>query len=484
MRTVVGEDPDLDKAIFQFIYPFSLERNCQERLRETLLQEGFASFRLGELAFETCFYGPGHRVSHRELERYYLPFACQVLFPGDNDPGSFRRLSRSSGDRAILRVGAADGGLGVPFSVHSIDVVLCPFDTGFLTIRTEIDAAQSITFGQALEFGDRMRHFQDREENAADHRSIIEHDGQTYREIEHYVFGVLVPSLLPFLDRSSMQDTPFEKLPFFMDERLFVIGFCSFPGDTDLTLPQRYRAGRLDGLDAHGRPRIGASHLPYMERYAEHFEYARWAPDTYYITDETCFVCLTRVAPDKALLLADQMYGEYYYGLLLNLFHRIVLLKLSIAYSKVQLERKPERTEELIRDITCFSAKYYFAEIVAQTEGREIFHQLRNVYGNDKLFDDVKITLSDLYKYQETRTSKQAGYLLTILTIYTVVSGIFGMNLVIEDLDGGYNWGFLKGYSLFQWVALSIAFSGLAVAVLLIVGVLWKWGRDFVRRRQ
>lgn len=44
---------------------------------------------------------------------------------------------------------------------------------------------------------------------------------------------------------------------------------------------------------------------------------------------------------------------------MLNLFHRIVLLKLlklSIAYSQVQLEREQEQTEDLIRDITFFSA--------------------------------------------------------------------------------------------------------------------------------
>ncbi|MEQ4485486.1 hypothetical protein [Cohnella silvisoli] len=425
---------------------------------------------------EKAFYGPDNRVSHRDMERYYLPFTNHVLFPSQDDPEAFRRLTKAVNIQAEFHTRQ----LSIPFAVHSVDLFLCPFNTGFLTLRVELNPNHEISFSQAIEFGDRMRHLQDT--NKLDLNAYIETGGTRYEEVEEFVFQVLAPHLLPFLDQSPMEGTYFEKLPFFMDDRMFVIGFCAFPEDSDITLLHRYRAGRLDGLDVQGNARIGASYQPYMEQYSNKFEYNRWAPNTYYITDETCFICLTREKIDIANRLANQMYGEYYYGLMLNLFHRIVLLKLSIAYSQVQLERKQEHTEELIRDITCFFAKYYFVEIVSQTQGREIFHQLRAVYGNDELFEDVKQTLNDLYKYQETRTSKRSSYLLTILTIYTVISGIYGMNQVIEDLKGNYTWSFLRGYSSFQWIAFAVTFSGLAVAFLLVIGVLWKWGRDFLRR--
>jgi Mg2+ and Co2+ transporter CorA len=106
------------------------------------------------------------------------------------------------------------------------------------------------------------------------------------------------------------------------------------------------------------------------------------------------------------------------------------------------------------------------------------------VYGNDELFDDVKQTLNDLHSYQHSRTSKQSSYLLTILTIYTVISGIYGMNQVIDDLEGNFDWSFLSGYSAFQWIAFSVTFTGLAIAFLLVLRVLWRWGRDFVRRQR
>ncbi|WP_233566981.1 hypothetical protein [Cohnella endophytica] len=478
MLIAKSEDPTLTKAAFQFLFPFSLERDCHDRLRDSLIQQGYQPFELGNLELENRFYGPDNRISHRDMERYYLPFTNHVLFPGSNDPEAFRRLTRATDLAAVLHF----FNRSIRFTIHSADVVLCPFHTGFLTLRAEIDAEQSVSFSEALEFGDRMRHLQD--SNTLDRAAFVECGDQRFMEIEKFVFQAIVPHLLPFLDRSPMEGTYFEKLPFFMDQRMFVIGFCAFPEDTDITLLHRYRAGRLDGLDPEGNARISASHKPYMERYADNFEYNRWAPNTYYVTDETCFICLTREKLTTANRLANQMYGEYYYGLLLNLFHRIVLLKLSVAYSRVQLERKQEHTEDLIRDITCFSAKYYFVEIVAQTQGREIFHQLRNVYGNDKLFEDVKQTLNDLFKYQEKHASKQSGYLLTILTIYTVISGIYGMNQVIDDLEGDYSWSFLNDYSLFQWIAFVVTFTGLTVAFLLVIGVLWKWGRDFIRRQR
>ncbi|RED54497.1 hypothetical protein [Cohnella lupini] len=473
-----SEDPNLTKAVFQLIYPFSLERNCQDQLRETLLQESYHFFQLGDLELENSYYGPDNRVSHRDMERYYLPFTNHVLFPNNDDPETFRRLTKALNVGAALRTRQ----LRLNFTVHSADIVLCPFNTGFLTLRVEIDPGQDFGYSQALEFGDRMRHLQDT--NKLDFDTFVEYEEKSFEEVEDFVFQAIAPHLLPFLDHSPMDGTYFEKLPFFMDERMFVIGFCAFPEESDITLLHRYRAGRLDGLNLQGDARVSASHIPYMERYAANFEYDRWAPNTYYITDETCFICLTREKTETANRLANQMYGEYYYGLLLNLFHRIVLLKLSVSYSQVQLERKREHTEDLIRDITCFSAKYYFVEIVSQTQGREIFHQLRDVYGNDELFEDVKETLNDLYKYQETHASKQSSYLLTILTIYTVISGIYGMNQVIEDLKGDYSWSFLSGYSTFQWIAFAVTFSGLTVAFLLVIGVLWKWGRDFLRRRR
>jgi hypothetical protein len=476
MPIPVIEEKPVREALFQFVFPFSLEHRCQNQLREKLLQDGFLPFRLGDTELEDQFYGPGRRVSHRDMERYYLPFTNYVLFPADDNPEAFRRLSKSLGMEAALvsRHGRA------PFVIHSLDMFLCPFDTGFLTLRTEL-VSTDVSFTEAIEFADRFRSLQDT--NRLDRETFVEYKDKRYEEIDQFLFREIVPQVLPFLDKTPMEGSYFEELPFLMDERMFVIAFYRFPEDAEISMVDRYRAARIDGMDQTGKPVISSNHLPYIRNYCRTFGYDRWAPLTYFLTDESCFCCLTKEQSDGGELWASRMHGEYYYGLMLNLFHRIVLLKLANAYSHVQVERKAEHTVELIRDITTFSAKYNFVEVVAQTHGREIFNQLREVYGNEQLFNDVKQTLNDLYKYQENRSRRQSGYLLTILTIFTVVSGIYGMNQVIEDLKGNINWSVTAKYSVFQWIALIVTMSGLVVASTLVIRILWKWTSDFVRQK-
>lgn len=151
------------------------------------------------------------------------------LVPNGNDPEAFRRLTKVSGIQADL----VTPHIRIRFTVHSVDVVLCPFDTGFLTLRAEIECAdREVSYSHALEFGDRMRHLQD--SNKLDLNTRIEHDGNLYDEVEEFVFRILAPHLLSFMDNSPMKDAHFEKLPFFMDERMFVIGFCALAEDADI----------------------------------------------------------------------------------------------------------------------------------------------------------------------------------------------------------------------------------------------------------
>lgn len=156
---------------------------------------------------------------------------------------------------------------------------------------------------------------------------------------------------------------------------------------------------------------------------------------------------MTRAEQEIAVSLANQMYGQYYYGFLLNIFHKIVLLKLANMHSRLRINHDYEEIDNLIYSINKFSAKFYFLELISQSQGREIFLQLRKVYGNDALFEEVKETLNDLFQYQDKFQSKRRDNLLMILTVFTVVSGIYGMNQVIDDLDGKIQWSKMIGYS-------------------------------------
>ncbi len=86
------------------------------------------------------------------------------------------------------------------------------------------------------------------------------------------------------------------------------------------TKPIFYRAVHLDGVNMSGRPIISSSNMEYVRNYIDVHGYNRWLPHTLFMVNEHSFCCLTSSAETHARKLGNQMYGEYYYGLLLNLF--------------------------------------------------------------------------------------------------------------------------------------------------------------------
>lgn len=462
-------EPNLHTALMQFIFPFSMKKGDSKKLIQQLQDEGYTRFFLDNKELEDAYYGEGYAVSHERMERTYLPFAAHVLFPRQKDVDSFRRFSRVSNQDCILEMPQHS----VDFKVLSTDVFICPFQLGFVTIRVRLKG-DSIPYSTALEFADRFRKL----ENTfiqGDYTYI--HSGeQTFERVEDFVFRNLVNGLEPYLDHSDINGAYFETLPFFVDERMHVQAFFGFQnGDNkdDITINLRYRASQLDGMDLNGEPAISASDPEYIEHYCNEHTYSRWAPDTFYMMNEQIFCCLTRADSGIAVRLANQMYGEYYYGLLLSIFHKIVLLKLANMHSRLRINHDYEEIDNLIYSINKFSAKFYFLELVSQSQGREIFLQLRKVYGNDALFDEVKETLNDLFQYQDKFQSKRRDNLLMILTVFTVVSGIYGMNQVIEDLKGPIEWRKIIEYSPFEYLALFVTVTGILASVVLTLSALF-----------
>jgi hypothetical protein len=55
----------MNSALHQFIFPFSINRNSQQKFKKQLQLNGFIPFSLGNSQQENMFYGPNNRVSHR-----------------------------------------------------------------------------------------------------------------------------------------------------------------------------------------------------------------------------------------------------------------------------------------------------------------------------------------------------------------------------------------------------------------------------------
>jgi hypothetical protein len=475
------EEPVLRKkrmecALINFIFPFSVVPRSQKAFKHKLLDDGFEPFSLNNLELESRYYGEGFRVSHRNMERYYLPFTSNVLFPHAEDSESFQRYSRKMDTDCVLKSQYNH----TPFKILSADVFLCPFSLGFITVRTQI-TKDDLTYTEALEFANRFRVLQDI--TLSDDQTYVECAGQEYKEVEDFIFKVVAASTLPFLDTAEQSGAYFETMPFFVDERMFVQAFYNFKEGTQIDPEDLYRAARIDGLNQEGNPNISSSNMAYIHAYLNEHAYRRWAPNTHYVMEESAFCCLTSREGTLRQMLADQMYGEYYYGVLLNLFHKIVLLKLSNCYSNVRYASNPDDIEELIGQITKFSARYFFLELVTQSQGRELFIQLRRLFGNISLYEEVKQTLGDLYKYQAEAIDRRTSNLIMIFTVYTVISGIYGMNQVIEDLKGPrIDWSFLRNYSVFQYIALVVTLSGVVTGIALGVRMVFRGLRIWLRK--
>jgi Mg2+ and Co2+ transporter CorA len=100
------------------------------------------------------------------------------------------------------------------------------------------------------------------------------------------------------------------------------------------------------------------------------------------------------------------------------------------------------------------------------------------------LFKEVNNTLNELYKSQENNASDRMNMLLFILTVFTVISGIYGMNLVIKDWESPTGWKAFSSYTIFEWVSLITAVSGIVLSGFLIFSTVRKLVMNKIRKRK
>ncbi|RFU60754.1 magnesium transporter CorA family protein [Peribacillus glennii] len=459
-----------DRSLLQFIFPFMLEDRKTKEFVDRLLKDDFTFFMLKDMDQQDKFYG-GLKVNHRMLEKYFLPNVEQILFPGDmEEREGLRRFTRNVELKSTFR----SPHLHTEFTIHSLDIFLCPFHIGIMNIRVSLP--KDLDYTDVLYFADTFRVMEPIVED--EEKTRIDSGKASYKKVKDFIFNELTPVLKEFIDQNKADSSYFGSLPFFIDERMYVISYISLPEDCKVTKADLYRAGQLNGYDRGGQPFVGAKNPDYIDRYYRKNIYDRWADDTYYVAGEYCFACVTNVKGELDELLASQMYGQHYYALLLFFYYKIVLLKLTHEHSKIDIEKDQEQTELLIVMITEFSAKYQFPEINSTTSGKEIFHIVKNVFDLERLYEDVKKTLSSLYQNQDQMAANRNNYLLQILTIYTVVSGIYGMNLVIEDWKGKVRWAKVADYSFFEYITLFVALTGIAISSILGVIFLKKWIKE------
>ncbi|MDQ0199690.1 hypothetical protein [Neobacillus ginsengisoli] len=460
MERIELKEKTVSTAIFQFIFPFFIKDDSDRNISSFLKKQHFSAFRLGRIEDESAYYGK-YQISHRDLEAFFPPFTNRILFPLSEKDKGFQRFSKAlklNGKLTTVH-------FHHPFQIHSIDITLCPFQLGFLTIRTEIMCPESLSFSQALEFAACFRElgFQ----NFKQKQLQIEMDGNTITHLEKLLFEVLVPDLTRFINKEHVRGAYFNTIPFIEKERMYVQSLIAFTEKESIELVDVYRSANLSGLTPDGKPFVTANNPDYIQQKFKQHGYDRLAPNTYYFIEENCFSCITNKNRDLNNELTKQLFGEFYYLLLLNLFHKFVFFKVANVYSKVIIEQDSKEIKELIYTINSFTSNYFFSVFPAQSQGKELFTLLRTAFSIDFFYNETKETLFSLFKYEENTVTKRDSFLLLILTMYTVICGIFSMNLFTDDLKGKIKWQHMLSYNPFEYFAVFVAFSGLIVSIIL-----------------
>ena len=214
--------------------------------------------------------------------------------------------------------------------------------------------------------------------------------------------------------------------------------------------------------------------LHYIRRILDQTLHDRWAPYTYTVITEHAFITVTNRSSDEMGRELSQFMGTHYYNFLLHYFYKIMLLRVAFEYSQIDWKKDDEYVKSLIKLITLFSSWYYFQEISTRSEGKELSKMFRRSFTIDQLFDEVNNTLHELYKNRENINSDRMNMLLFALTVFTVVSGIYGMNLVIQDWETSDGWKAFRQYNLYEWIALVTAISGIGLSTYLIGSTIGK----------
>ena len=461
MDSLVIRPLDITDAYMNYLFPFSFREKDRQKLMEQLDMHHFTFFTLDKEELEDKYYGNNIKIIHEELDQFFLPFIEDKLFPAKTDNRGFLRYSKVIEESFIYEVNDNK----TNFIINSVDIILCPFGIGIITIRTAMDQEQE-TLTNIL---DHIAHFRVLEPKLAfDKGSKIHQENKVFQTTNELVFDYICQPVKPFIIHNEKLAGYYGSLPYFEDERMHSSLFLIANNKSEITEDQLFRLAHLDGKDISGNEFISSSNPDYVKRYVQNRIHDRWAPYTYTISSEHTQVTLSIKKKEQLEQKISQFMSVYYYNLMLHYYYKIMLLKVSFEHSEVSWAKDKRYVEELIELISKFNSRYYFEEVSARTEGKELTKKLREVFRLQNLFEEVKQTVDELYRAQDNQSDKRHNSLLFMLTIFTVVSGIYGMNLVIEDWKGKTDWAKVSGYSFFEWIALITSLTGIGLAVVLI----------------
>ena len=451
----------IEKGLFTFLFPFQFLKKDHARLLKALEEDGFTN----------RFIKNSKTNRDETLQQYFYPFIEEKLFGKEYSAihlNHFKKRFKTTGEfRKHEKV--------CPFILDELEVIVCPFMIGFIKVTIQIER---MTLAHSIDFIATFRELT----KQLPEKVVLVYESRTVENSEDMILNLCIPSIKPFM-YEQVHTGYYGSLPYFEDERMFTLLYLEVENTEAFTDTDFYRILQLDGTDHDGQPKNSSKNTAYMESYLKTHRYPRWETDVYlFFTLQVMSV----VAKQKEMHVqaVHHVQTTLFYNLLWHYFYRVVLLKFTYEHSEIKWANDPVIAESLIEKITLFSSKYFFKQVAVHSSGRAIAKIIRQQLRVDELYEEVKQSVSDLYRVVEDTNNNRYNQLLFVLTVFTVISGIFGMNLVIESWDQPIQFSALKTMSFFEVIAFFTGLIGIWISILLAVGAIIRKVMQVVRKKK
>ena len=439
----------VERTHLKFFFPFTYKKKDFAHLSDALLQAHFNYYSFHEQAL-----GKESII----LDQFFYPFIQEKLFHPVPSIDNFNRYQKVIEDHYFIQFDDEK----IRFTVNELSIVLCPFHTAIICISIQLEP--TLKFAHVMDFA---RYFRQLKMHPLTEKKFhIIHESAHFPSSEAFIFNHYIPMIKPFIEHHN-QHGYVGSLPFFEDERMYTMMTLRVLDD-DVSDNELFRACQLDGTDSNGRIKVSSFNASYIEQYVKDHIYDRWRPKVSIMTTAQVQIIATSFQHEQWEEVKLHVETSLFYNFLIHYFYKIVLLKLNYEHSTQNWKNDIVIAESIIENMTAFSSTLFFKQVAIRSSGRELANKYRKAFYIDDLYQELKSSVNDEYRVLEDENTDRYNQLLFFLTVFTVISGIYGMNLVIESWDQPLQWGMLRSMSFFEVVAFFTGLVGIWLSFFLV----------------
>lgn len=442
---------EVTHAFSTFSLPILIEDIDEREFFDKLEQQGYQLY--NDNTAHLLAYGDAVRDDVSQLKQYFMPYIEGKLFAKRNMSG-FKRFFKPFHRRGRLIEEKTE----YPFIITAVEWFICPFQIAFLILHVKHSELETFDRTKAFMRGFRDFHH-DYTFNIMDHR---------YDSLQQFFNDVLLVSL-PELQIQKTENSYTRTFENFQDELLLASHFITTT--QNVTDKQLFLLNEGEGSFIKNAMMAQYISDDYIERYLNAHEFKRYDPYVRYVQSDDIGTIITTFEDTEIAWQQMKRYfnGPLFYQVFYHYFLKMTLLHFSNDYAKLQWQKDKGYVQELVKNMTMFEAHYYFYEISTQSEEIAVSTLIRETLDIHRVYEEAMSSLQHLFTIQEQVADMRQNTLLFFLTMSTVLSGAFGMNLVIEEWKEGFSLSMIGKYSFLEWFVFIVILISIVAAIFFTV---------------